>query len=71
MLDWLLNTALNLTVLSLTALVGGASLISGYWGVLQALQGRVNTGSTALAISFGLAIAAWGLVRNRNDLVDR
>jgi hypothetical protein len=71
MLDWLLNTALNVTVLSLTALVGGVSLVSGYWGVLQVLEGRINVGSADLAISIGLAIGAWGLVRNKNDLVDR
>jgi hypothetical protein len=71
MMDWLLSTALNLTVLALTTLVGGAALLAGYWGVVQLIQGSVSAGSTDLAVSFGLAMGAWGLVRNINDLVDR
>ena len=70
-MDWLLNGALNFTVLSLTAAIAGGALVAGYCGVLELLQGGLVAGPVHIAVSVGMAIAAWGLVRNRNDLVDR
>jgi len=70
MMDWLLNTALNLTVVSLTGGVAAGSVVLGYWGLLQTLQGRVVSGPIDLAVGIGLAVGAWLLARNRNDLAD-
>ena len=50
-MDRLLSGALNLTVLSLTAAVGGASLMAGYWAVVQLLQGQMVLGCSELGVS--------------------
>jgi hypothetical protein len=70
MMDRLLSAALNLTVMSLTAGVAAGSIILGYWGLLQTLQGQVRSGPIEIAVGVGLAVGAWLLARNRNDLAD-
>lgn len=69
MMDRLLSTALNLTVVSLTGAVGAGSMVLGYWGVLQSVQGKLS-GPIDIAVSVGLGIGAWLLAKNRNDLAD-
>lgn len=70
-MDWLLSGALNLTVVGLIALSSTGSLLAGYCGLLQLLQGRTTTGLTDLAICCASALASWLMIQNRNDLVDR
>ncbi len=68
-MDRLLSAALNLTVVSLTAAVGAGSMVLGYWGVLQSVQGKLS-GPIDIAASVGLGTGAWLLGKNRNDLAD-
>ena len=70
MMDRLLSTALNLTVVSLTGAVAAGSVVLGYWGLLQTLQGQVRVGPVEITVGVGLAVGAWLLARNRNDLAD-
>ncbi len=70
MMDRLLSLALNLTIVSLTAAVAAASVLLAYGGLLQTLQGQLKSGPVAIAVGIALAVGAWQLARNRNDLAD-
>jgi hypothetical protein len=71
MIDRILYSTLNLTVMTLIALLSGAALVCGHWGVLRMLSGARSVGGTLLAIAAALAAAALLMIRNRNDLADR
>jgi hypothetical protein len=70
MMDRLLSIGLNLTIVSLTAAVAAGSVLLAYAGLLQTLQGQVRAGPVAIAVGIALAVGAWQLARNRNDLAD-
>jgi hypothetical protein len=70
MLDRLLSSALRFTIVSLTGAVAAGALALCYWGLLQALQGKVVAGPIGLAIGTAMAFGAWLMARNRNDLAD-
>ena len=71
MIDRILYSTLNLTVMTLIALLSAAALICGHWGVLRLLSGAGSTGGTLLGVGAALAAAAMLMIRNRNDLADR
>ena len=71
MLNWLLYSALNLTIMSSIALLAGATLVCANWGVLRMLSGAAPTGGILLGTASMLALAAAFMIRNRNDLADR
>ncbi len=71
MMDRLLVTLLNLTVVTLITAVAAASLILGYSGLLLLLGAHFVGGSAYMTAATGFALGALVLVRNRNDLVDR
>jgi hypothetical protein len=70
MMDRLLSIGLNLTIVSLTAAVAAGSVLLAYAGLLQTLQGQIKWGPVDLAVGVALAVGAWQLARNRNDLAD-
>ena len=71
MMDRLLSTLLNFTIVSLIGGIATASLLFGYWGLMELLNARLYGGTIHILASAGFAFAATALVRNRNDLVDR
>lgn len=71
MMDRLLSTLLNVIIVSLISGIATASLIFGYWGLMELLNARLHGGAIHVLASAGFAFGAMALVRNRNDLVDR
>ncbi len=71
MMNRLLATLLNFTIVSLIGGLATASLLLGYWGLMELLNTRLYGGTVHVLASAGFAFAAAALVRNRNDLVDR
>ena len=71
MIDRILYSTLNLTVMTAIALMTAAALICAHSGVLSLLSGATSPGGTLLAIAAVLAVAATFMIRHRNDLADR
>lgn len=71
MMDRILSGTLNLVIVTLIATLSAAALACGHWGVLRILCGNWEGGTALLCGAAALTIAAWILIRNRNDLVDR
>ena len=71
MLNRILSSALNLTIMTSIALLAAATLICAHWGVLRLLSGAGPTGGFLLGTACLLAVAATLMIRNRNDLADR
>jgi hypothetical protein len=71
MIDKLLYSTLNLTIMTAIALLAAATLICAHWGILRLLSGSPTGGGILLGISAGLAAAATYMIQNRNDLADR
>jgi len=71
MLNWMLYSALNLTIMSTIALLAAATLVCANWGVLRLLSGAGTAGGILVGTAALLAVAAMFMIRNRNDLADR
>jgi len=71
MLNWMLYSALNLTIMSSIALLAAATLVCANWGVLRLLSGAGTAGGILVGTAALLAVAAMFMIRNRNDLADR
>ena len=71
MVDRILSGMLNLVIVTLISTLSAAALGCAHWGALRILGGTWYAGAALLVTSVGLAMAAWMLIRNRNDLVDR
>ena len=71
MLNWMLYSALNLTIMTSIALLAAATLICANWGVLRLLSGSGSAGGILICTASLLAVAAAFMIRNRNDLADR
>jgi hypothetical protein len=71
MLNRILYSALNLTVMTAIALLAAATLICAHSGVLRLLSGAGPAGGILLGTASLLALAATFMIRNRNDLADR
>jgi hypothetical protein len=71
MIDRVLAGALNFVIVTMIAVLSAASLACGHWGVLRMFGGNWPGGVVLVAVSALLALSAWMLIRNRNDLVDR
>ena len=71
MIDRILYSTLNLTVMTLIAMMSAAALICGHSGVLRLLSGAGSAGGILLGVAGVLALGAMFMIRNRNDLADR
>ncbi len=71
MLDRLISASLNLTVTSVISIATMASLVMGYWGLVQLLNDGSLIGGIALAAAFVPAAIACKAAIYRNDLIDR
>lgn len=71
MMDRILSGTLNFVIVTLIAGLSAAALACAHWGALRILSGVWAGGAGLLGGSAVLASAAWLLIRNRNDLVDR
>jgi hypothetical protein len=71
MLDRFLNCTLNFTIVSLVAVLAGASIICSYGGLALMLGGNLPTGAVQSGAGVALAFAAFTAARYRNELADR
>jgi hypothetical protein len=71
MLNRILYSTLNLTIMTSIALLSAATLICAHSGVLRLLSGSGSAGGTLLSTACFLAVAVTFMIRNRNDLADR
>jgi hypothetical protein len=71
MIDRMLSTTLNLTVVAVIAVATVGTLMCGYWGLIQLFNGNPTAGGFAAAGSILPGIIAFKLAHYRNDLVDR
>jgi hypothetical protein len=71
MLNRILYSTLNLTIMTSIALLAAATLICAHWGVLRLLSGSGPAGGMLLSTACFLAVAVAFMIRNRNDLADR
>lgn len=71
MIDRILYSTLNLTIMTLIMTLSAAALICGHTGVLRLLSGAAPAGGTLLAVAAALGLFATFMIRNRNDLADR
>jgi hypothetical protein len=71
MMDRLIASTLNSTILALIALTGGAALFLGYLGLMELFNGQASTGGCALFAAMAPGVASLKLCWYRNDLVDR
>jgi len=71
MLNRILYSTLNLTIMSSIAILSAATLICANWGVLRLVSGSAPTGGIFLSTACFLAVAVTFVIRNRNDLADR
>jgi hypothetical protein len=62
---------LNCTIMSLIAATGGASLLLVYSGAMHFFAMNGVAGSQKLAIAVVLGLITQGLLRHKNELVDR
>ena len=70
MLDRILSTTMNLTVVAVIAAAAVACLVLGYWGLVQVFNGT-PTGGAAVAAALLPGAFACKAAQYRNDLVDR
>ena len=71
MLDRFIKNCLRLTIMTLIMATGGSALLLTYRGLFHLLARRLDLASAALAGGIALGIAAYFLVRNGDDLMDR
>jgi len=69
--DKLLSGVLNLVIVGMITLMAAAALLCAHTGVLRICAGSRQTGIELIAGAAGLSIAAWFIIKHRNDLVDR
>jgi hypothetical protein len=71
MIDRLISSTLNSTILVLIALTAGGALFLGYLGLTELFNGQATSGGCALFAAMVPGVASLKLCWYRNDLVDR
>ena len=71
MMERMLVSTLNTTILSLIALTGGGALFLGYLGLADLFNGQAGNGTCALFAAMAPGLASLKLCWYRNDLVGR
>ena len=71
MMDRLVNLALHAVIMAMISGASAGALICAHWSVLRFLSGRISDAGEYVIGAAGLSLAAFFLIRNRNDLVDR
>jgi len=71
MVDRLIARSLTALIVSLISGLAAASLIIGYYGLMQLLTGQMTRGGVLIAVSPLLIGISFLLIRNREDLTDQ
>ena len=71
MMDRLLSTTMNFTVMALITATAGGALVLGYWGLVELCNGHASGGGFAVFAALGPAALAVKLAQYKNDLADR
>ena len=70
-MDRLVTVALHTVIMAMISGASAGALICAHWGMLRLLSGRIGDSVGYCVAAAALSIAAYFLIRNRNDLVDR
>ena len=62
---------MNMTIIAMITLATVATLVFGYWGLVQVCNGSTTTGGIAIVLSLLPGMAAFKIAQYRNELVDR
>ncbi|HEX4792601.1 MAG TPA: hypothetical protein VH370_02355 [Humisphaera sp.] len=71
MVDRLIARSLTALIVSMISGLAAASLIIGYYGLMQLLTGQMSRGGVLIAISPLLIGISFLLIRHREDLTDQ
>ena len=71
MVDRLIARTLTALIVSMISGLAAASLIIGYYGLMQLLTGQMTRGGVLIAVSPLLIAISFLLIRHREDLTDQ
>ena len=71
MIDRLLSGGLHVLVMALISGASAGGLVCAHWAVLRLLSGALPGAAFHATAALALSLAAFFLIRHRNDLVDR